>query len=176
MVDYATDQWLQVVDWQSMARAIGVNGVLTGLQVSPVSGMNISVAAGEALINGKKIIKSSSTELAVPAANANYPRKDIVVLNDSGTLSVVSGSPEAIYPDPDKVGIYTPIPRPPSLPTNSIILAEIWVPAGATSIGSENIYDKRHIVVDKILSIECRTSDPTGSELWDGRIWLRTDL
>ncbi|GAG86237.1 unnamed protein product, partial [marine sediment metagenome] len=46
------------------------------------------------------------------------------------------------------VGVYTLNPEPDNIPANSIILAEIWVPAGATEITGAEIYDKRVSIAD----------------------------
>ncbi|GAI36020.1 unnamed protein product, partial [marine sediment metagenome] len=111
--------------------------------------MTVDVEIGKAYVADTLVEKGAITNLAVTAADPTNPRKDIVVCNSAGTLSIVVGTAEAALPS-DKVGVYTLEPEPPSIPANSIILAEIWVPAGATSITGSEIYDKRVFTVDRL--------------------------
>jgi hypothetical protein len=174
MVVYLEGQYLQKVDWQSIAEASKLNGVISGLEVTIVSGLTVRVGTGIAYINSNYINKSSTTDVTLDVADSK-PRKDLIVINDAGTISKVKGTAADIYPDPDKSRTLTPIPRPPELPANSILLAEVWVGANATSLVADDIADKRQFVKPEF-RIEPRTSDPTGSALFDGRTWIRTDL
>lgn len=70
--------------------------------------------------------------LTVGAADATYPRTDLIVANNLAVLSVV-------------VGTAGTTPTPPTIPANSVVLAEILVPAGAVSL-SGNITDKRVVL------------------------------
>ena len=123
-------------------------GVTSGaaLKVSTASGMTITVGPGSfvvpntasAVAGGYRSTLASSGTLSVASADPTNPRIDIVVawVNDLGTSS--SGGQVQIY-----TGTPASSPSAPSAPANSVILAQIAVPAMATSITSGNIADER---------------------------------
>lgn len=166
-------QRLQKLDFDAMATALASNGVLSGLTVSYSSGLNIVVSSGTALINGRRL-SFATTTLTVPTPHSTNPRQDLVYASTAGTIAIRTGTAESVYP-PDTWGLTAIRPKPPSIGNGEIPLAQIWVPAGTTTLSPAWIFDKRHIVTF-YREIEPRTSDPTGAELWDGRVWLRTDL
>lgn len=125
----------------------GVISNSTGsLQVLPVSGMNIKVASGFAIVPssssninaGYQIGTMASVGLTVATADATNPRVDLVVIgvNDTGDstgagfIEIVTGTPAAS-------------PVAPSLPANSLSLGTIKVAANSTSVASTNITDTR---------------------------------
>ncbi|MBA7680337.1 hypothetical protein ES703_88652 [subsurface metagenome] len=138
------------LDSQEAAHTLGY-GVVNGLKVIPEAppSMDIEVEIGKAYAADTLVVKGAVTTLTVGGADPTNPRKDIVVCNSAGTLSIVAGTPEAALPS-GNVGVYTLNPEPPSIPANSIILGEIWVPAGATEISGSEIYDKRVSIADFI--------------------------
>ena len=128
-------------------RAHQQSGVLSGLEVVPTDppSMDVIVKAGSAKVFGTSVSKASDTQISIPAADPSYPRKDFVILKSDGTIEVVSGSPAAVEPS-GRTGIYTRRPAPPDIPDDCIILAEIWVPAGASAISSDDITDRRILI------------------------------
>lgn len=142
---YTIGQYLSANDLNSNedAHTLG-NGVLTGLRVIPDTppSMDVDVEIGKAYVAGSLVEKVAVTTLTVSGADPGDPRKDIVVSDSAGTLSIVAGTPDPALPAAN-VGIYTLEPVPPNIPADSVILAEIWVPAGATEITGSEIYDKR---------------------------------
>lgn len=149
---FTVGQYLTANDLKSQedAHTLGY-GVVNGLKVVPTdpASMDVQVETGKAYVADTLVEKGAVTDLTVTAADPTNPRKDIVVCNSAGTLSIVAGTAEAALPS-DKVGVYTLKPEPSSIPANSIILAEIWVPAGATEITGSEIYDKRVSIADFI--------------------------
>ena len=147
---FTVGQYLTANDLKSQedAHTLGY-GVVNGLKVVPTdpASMVVQVETGKAYVADTLVEKGAVTDLTVGAADPTNPRKDIVVCNSAGTLSIVAGTPEAALPN-GNVGVYTLNPEPPSIPANSIILGEIWVPAGATSITGSEIYDKRVSIAD----------------------------
>ena len=83
---------------------------------------------------------SGTTNLAISAADPTNPRIDLAVVsiqdaqysgsNNQGILQIITGTPAAS-------------PSPPSAPASSVVLAQIAVAAGAGSIVTGNITDKR---------------------------------
>ncbi|GAI60541.1 unnamed protein product, partial [marine sediment metagenome] len=147
---FTVGQYLTANDLKSQedAHTLGY-GVVNGLKVIPTGppDLDVHVEIGKAYVADTLVEKGVVTDLAVTAADPTNPRKDIVVCNSIGTLSIVAGTPEAALPDAN-VGVYTLNPEPPNIPANSIILAEIWVPAGAAAITAAEIYDKRVSIAD----------------------------
>ena len=147
---FTVGQYLTANDLKSQedAHTLGY-GVVNGLKVVPDAppSMDIDVEVGKCYAADTVVVKGAVTTLTVTAADPANPRKDIVVCNSAGTLSIVAGTPEAALPGAN-VGVYTLEPEPPSIPANSIILAEIWVPAGAAAITGGEIYDKRVSIAD----------------------------
>lgn len=117
-------------------------GVFTGdLFVTALGGMNVSVGSGYVNINGKVMIFDIPTQFTLDPANGIYPRIDTIVVerNDSDrdiTLKVVTG---------DYSHLNDPVPTPPvrSGAVYQLVLAQIYVGAGATEITQANITDTR---------------------------------
>ena len=129
--------------------AIGVlGGVIggSGLAVSAGTGMTVSVQPGSYVVpstatptaGGYVSTLASSATLTVQTADPVNPRLDIVVayVSDTGT-SASYGAVEII------TGTAAPSPTAPSAPANSITLAQLSIPAAATSVTSGMITDLR---------------------------------
>lgn len=130
----------------AMATQPGVIPSVGSLQVVQNSGMNVLVQAGFAIIPNStaatqgayKAGSMVSNTITVATSDPTNPRIDLIVLTvtDLGTssssayLQTVTGTPAVS-------------PVAPSAPANSLILAQIAVGAGVSSITSGNITDKR---------------------------------
>ena len=119
------------------------NGVFyasaTNLQATPGNGLSVSVAAGSAWINGYRYENTDDLNLPLTTANGSNPRIDRVVVRLSKVsrnmqLAVVVGTPAAT-------------PSAPALTRTSDIyelgIADVLIPAAATSIAANNITDTR---------------------------------
>lgn len=115
-------------------------GVFTGdLQVLEGSGMQVAIQTGYVNINGKVKFFDEETYLDVNNANATYDRIDTVVVERNDTdrdflLKIVTGS-----------ATDTPTATAPVREGNiyQLVLAEVYVKAGATAITQADITDKR---------------------------------
>lgn len=135
---------------QSLVAKEGIVGA-GALAVSEKSGtpdMSVDVAAGAAFIAGElgsapgtyHVYNDAVKNLAISAADATNPRKDLVVARvydsfysgatDSWALEVVTGTPAAS-------------PAEPAVPDNCYVLALVDVAALATSITDADITDRR---------------------------------
>ena len=130
----------------STSGVLGYGSMAVTQNASP--GMSVSVAAGWAAVIGTYqsnmgayiAYNDAATLLTVTTSNPSNPRIDLVCLtiadayytgsSNSVTLQVVAGTPAVS-------------PVVPSVPTNSIALAQIAVAAGATQILNANITDRR---------------------------------
>lgn len=124
-------------DW---LRKFFTSGVFTGdLQVTSTNSMTVQVSNGYCNVEGKVRNFEGSTSLLIDNANPTYNRKDIIVVerNDAErniTIKAITGdySTDPVAPSPVREGgIY------------QLVLAEIYVAAGATSIPQSVITDKR---------------------------------
>ncbi len=155
-MSYTNGQYIFANDFNSILSAFQSQGVVSGLTTSVSSGMVLSVAAGNAWVNGTNVVKGSPTLVTITAANASMPRKDIIVIDDAGTITVVAGT--AAYAIPSSyTGINTSTPIPPSIPANQIVLAEVYVGAAVTAIVIGNITDKRIIISEEAVDADIAT-------------------
>lgn len=109
--------------------------------VSANSGMMLTVAPGAGLIDCHWFKARAAETVTIPTANAVLPRFDTVVVRldksdnvRSISLVVVSGTPAESPVEPSPVRTET---------VYDLVLALVYVPAGATSIVAENITDVR---------------------------------
>lgn len=137
------DRVYGATDFAAYFGSLVSNGVFyatsTNLQVSPGIGLAVSVAAGSAWINGYRYENTDDLNIPLTTANGSNPRIDRIVIRLSQItrsiqLAVVTGTPTA-----------TPVA--PELTRTSDIyelgIADILVPAAATSILANNIIDTR---------------------------------
>lgn len=163
-------------------RTDGYN-LLNFLRVQPTApaSMKVLIRGGVATYGTAKLVVpiQSSASFTAPVAN---PRIDIVYVDTNGAVQVQAGT-EAVSPvAPSYAG--------------KIVLAEVTLTVGMTTIAASNITDVRGFLsgvssanfmdltsnqtaqgVKKFLGgivIENRTDDPSTPDT--GRIWLRTDL
>jgi hypothetical protein len=137
--------------WSMMARVFAQTGVVKGalgeLAVTASgSDMTVSVASGRAVIQGEFYQSDATQTKTIAPADPSNPRIDRVILRldwtaKSITLVILTGTPAAN-------------PQPPALTQNDILsgasqpmweisLAQVYVPAGATSIQASNVTDER---------------------------------
>lgn len=130
--------------WTRMAREWRPTGVVPGVLnecavSAPGSGLTVNVAPGRAWIEGHLWESDATEALTLAAAHASLPRIDRIILrldwsNNNIALAVLQGTPATS-------------PLPPALTQTSslweISLAQVSVPAGATTIGASNLTDER---------------------------------
>ena len=127
------------------ARNIG-EGVKPGSAATPLlvtgdsSGMNVKVAAGQAMVRGHYFLNDSQATVTIAAAHATLARIDSIVVNldpstNAATLAAVTGTPAASPVAPTLTqtdsGVY------------QLLLANVAVAANATSISAGNVTDLR---------------------------------
>lgn len=137
------DRIYNATDFAAYFGSLVSNGIFymtaTNLQVIPGTGFAVSIAAGSAWINGYRYENTDALNIPLTTANGSNPRIDRVVVRLSQVsrsihLAVIAGTPSA-----------TPVA--PSLTRTSDIyelgIADVLVPAAATSIITNNITDTR---------------------------------
>lgn len=134
----------------AILHALQQNAVISGMAVTERSegaNMSVDVAAGVYRASGTKVTKGSKTNVAIAAADATNPRKDIIVADSAGNITAVTGTPEAADPS-NLTGPETLAPKPEDIPTGKIILAEVWVGAGVTQVNTADVTDRRVVISD----------------------------
>lgn len=111
------------------------------LKVSPGSGMDLVVSPGAGLIDCHWFRAKAAETVTIPAAHAVLPRFDIVVarldMSDDVraiNLMAISGAPGESPVAPEPVRTVT---------MHDLVLALVYVPAGATAIVANNLTDVR---------------------------------
>lgn len=134
-----SDRLYDADSFEKWIKKFFTTGVFSGdLEVTAGTGMSVSMAPGYVNINGKIKLFEDDTDFTLSMADGTNPRIDTVVIerNDDNreiTAKIVTGTPSAI-----------PSPTAP-VRTDTIyqlVVAEIYVAAGATSITSANITRK----------------------------------
>lgn len=133
----------------------------TSLAVSAGSGMSVRIAAGDGIIStpssGKRIQSDAIETVTISAANATYPRIDSVVVyidsavqpttavidNVNGILkfAAVGGTPAANPAAPAESMIQAAI----GAGNRYMVLADVKVPNGATSVNTATFTDRRKV-------------------------------
>ena len=133
----------------------------TSLAVSAGSGMSVRIAAGDGIIStpssGKRIQSDAIETVTISAANATYPRIDSVVVyidsavqpttavidNVNGILkfAAVAGTPAASPTAPAESMIQGAI----GAGNRYMVLADVKVPNGATSMNTATFTDRRKV-------------------------------
>lgn len=145
---YEMGQGYSALDAQSARDRLDGYAVVSGLDVSPGGSLSVDVTAGEAIAgtdtNGNTITVSpgSTQNVSLAAADSAKPRKDTVWIDDTGTAQVTTGTAETALPEGNS-RFNTFQPEPPFPGGDGTILAEVYVAAGASSLTSADIRDRR---------------------------------
>lgn len=129
------------VDIDAIVAGSAETGVVSGCAVAQRAAganMSVDVAAGTAAVAGTSVAVSAINK-TITSADATNPRRDIITVTNAGVVTVTNGTAAAI-------------PVKPAIPANSALLAEVYVPANATSVVTAQITDKRSILGSPILT------------------------
>lgn len=123
------------VDIDILVAGVGGTGVISGCAVTAqgTPDMTLAVASGSVRV-GSTVATVSAGNVTITAANATNPRFDLVVVDSAGAKSVTAG-------------IAAASPAFPSIPANSVVVAAVYVPAADTAINTNQIVDKRVLLV-----------------------------
>ena len=137
------DRVYSATDFAAYFGKLVINGIFyaapTNLQVTPGSGMAVSVAAGSAWINGYSYENTDALTLNLATASGVNPRIDRVVVRFSAVerriyLATLTGTPSEV-------------PVAPTLTrtndTYELGIVDVLVPKGSVTITALNITDTR---------------------------------
>lgn len=143
-------------DWTALIASTLNTGVLSGCSVAAHGGgsMAVDVAAGSVWVNGgTPVAVTSASNVAIAAASAT-DRKDIVIFTPGiGVETSGSGTTNSAACKGTACGTVgwtrsssgLP-PIKPSLPSGSVLLAEVYVGSTTTSIAAANLIDKTLLI------------------------------
>lgn len=106
----------------------------------------LSVASGQIQFAGDTV-SVSSQNVKIDASDPDQPRKDVVYLDGTGTKQVAKGTPAEPTQEQKDLGaerfeFYQPTPLALDA-TDAVVLAEVWVDDGSTSLSSVDLGDRR---------------------------------
>lgn len=151
--------------------------------------MSVQVAPGRAWIPGTQVgapagmswttqalyfaLNDAAVSVTVAAADPTNPRIDVVYVQvqdafysgsvNSATVGIVTGTP-------------APTPAVPAVPSNSIVLAHISVPANATSIGSGQITNELGPPINLLLAPPLFVGEQHTSQSIPNAAWTAVTL
>jgi hypothetical protein len=116
-------------------------GVITGCAVTAQGSpdMTVAVAVGTVIVADVPAAVSAGN-VTITAAHSTLPRKDIVVVSNAGVKSATAGTAATQ-------------PLKPAIPANSVVLAEVYVPAADAAINANQITDKRVVLTIPVLTV-----------------------
>ena len=137
------DRTYTAADFSTYLKGLISDGVVANvgdqLAVTPGTGMHVLVGSGRAFLDSRWMSNSAAVTLSINAAHSTLNRKDIVVVQLDYSARLIG----IIV----KTGTAAASPTAPAVVRNGsyyeLELAEIYVKAGATSITTANITDKR---------------------------------
>lgn len=154
-------------DFEILVAGLSGTGIVSGCAVTAQGSPNMTLAVASGVVAVGMVVASvSGGNVTITTANATNPRFDLVVVDSSGTKSVIAGTPSAnpVFPSP----------------AGKAVLAAVRVPASATSINSQKIVDKRVVAVvpnvdaPGVIKGFASTVAPSGYLLCDGSAVSRT--
>ena len=125
-------------DIRNIVESIIGNGVTTGMAVSQKgtgANMSVDVASGTYIAGNTKVIKGSTTNVIITAAHATNDRYDLIIGDNAGNITVVTGT--AAAPGTEK---------PPEKTADKHMFGLVWVEHTVASILDAAITDKRIFV------------------------------
>ena len=129
-VKYYTTDHISMNNNLIKEKTIFNNGFIVSALTTP--DLSVNVSSGECRIQGKYLSSSTTTNVLISANTDSYNRYDLIVVDVSGegSIKAIKGTPSSN-------------PTIPSASNNQIILAQVLVGSGVSSIQSSNITDLR---------------------------------
>lgn len=132
-------------DWQNVANAIGVTGIVSGCVVSAgvITDMIVQSTAGSVFVNGT-IHAVAAASVTIANASAS-DRRDMIVANASGSVFAVQGTPCGT-PLWTRNSFPALPPVKAAIPANCVFLSDIYVASSTTNIQSSNINNNTTVI------------------------------
>jgi hypothetical protein len=101
--------------------------------------MTVAVALGTVMVADVPAAVTAGN-VTITTAHATLPRKDLIVVSNAGVKSATAGTAATQ-------------PLKPAIPANSVVIAEVYVPAADTAINTNQITDKRVIITNPTITV-----------------------
>ena len=157
-LDRILDEIIHPIDYNSLEQAlIGTGWSGSGWDVTDRdTTYGISVSAGSGFTGrGSRVVTTSNTNVTVTAAHSTLPRKDLLIWDRSaGSFAIIDGTAAVIEPE-ETLETSTGVrlmtsPAPPVLSDSTdIVIATLYIPAGAT-LGSDIIITDKKVKVPSL--------------------------
>ncbi len=118
---------------------------MTTTESSPLA-MTVEVSAGRVSYGDTNIDFAGGTSPAFSAADATDPRVDLLFIDTAGTLAILEGTPDPSPDTPSHEGL--------------LVLAEVTIPATATTITASEIKDVRPWITSRERDFTVKPSTP----------------
>ena len=118
---------------------IGTGWISGGSVTASGIGMTLTVASVIAASLNTSLVNTGGSVTA--SVGAYGDRRDVVTLTSANALAIVQGTPCAV-PNWATTSTVNP-PVKPAIPSTSVLLWELYVPGGATTVANTNLTDKR---------------------------------
>jgi hypothetical protein len=115
---------------------VGPTGVQSGCAVTAqgTPDMTVAVAAGIVRIGGRRVTVASGN-VTITTAHGTNKRRDLIVVDTAGAKTAIAGTAS----DPTRAAL-------PTITSGKVVLAAVTIPAADTTIGSNQITDKRVMI------------------------------
>jgi hypothetical protein len=144
---YPAQAVIDATDQEALATAAAGSGWVDGeaptVNTTTPAGLAVDVSSAVLVVAGTPVTVAAYPTLAI-STPSTHDRRDIIVANVSG-YSVVAGTPCSVAGWTFGSGQRPPV-KPP-IPTGHFLVAEIYVPGGASTITVANIVDKSALVL-----------------------------
>ncbi len=104
------------------------NFVLDGVEVTTSAGLTLAVSIGKIFIDGD-IVDVSSNTVTLNGAHGTFDRYDLIVINSSGVISAIAGTPD------------NPPRTPAYIEEDYVVIGGIIVESNQNVLTSNNIYN-----------------------------------
>lgn len=105
--------------------------------IETVAGLReVTVRSGKALVQGVAYLNTADYDIQLDTNTSEYARIDAIILR---LTRCDVNEVRLTY----KIGIPSPYPLPPTIESDELVLATVYVPSGFTTCDQEHIYDQR---------------------------------
>lgn len=147
----------QLVKHLQGTQVINPGGGSNEVDDNNTSDLTIRAKSGDLLVNGSVVSASEETANLSSLVDADNPRKVLVYRDSAGNLQTNAGSAESAQPSgATRRDAYRPAP-PTKDATTIVVLATVWLPAGASSVANADIRDRRLASTLEIDTLDAQT-------------------
>lgn len=105
--------------------------------------MEVDVDSGSGYVSDSSVSTGGTQTVTISSNASGSPRKDVIYVDSGGAVAVAEGTPASALPSgATNEQTYQPAP-PDGSAFTGVVVAEVWVPDGATDIPSGDIRDRR---------------------------------